>query len=293
MAERLPGELGRQRRRRRADGDRAPDRGPGGPARAARSRPSPRAGPGRAGRPGRPASPAPRARGRGDRRARVDADRGRRRPAIRTLDPDQSGWTRRRRPGRTPAGRPLGPRQLAALRELAASPPGEVLAAELAGRHGQAAVAGLVRRGLAAAEVRERPRRPLGDPSGRAAWRPAGVERPAAGAGGRRRADPWRHRRRRPPAAPARWRDRCRQDGDLRRGDRGLARGRPAGPRAGSRDRAGAPAGRSPAGRPGRPDRAAPFGAGRRGAGRRVAPDPGRRRGHRGRHATGGHRAAR
>ncbi len=64
-------------------------------------------------------------------------------------------------PGARAAGRPPGPRQLAALRELASSETGEVPAAELAGRHGQAAVAGLVRRGLAEADVRERPRRPL------------------------------------------------------------------------------------------------------------------------------------
>ncbi len=64
-------------------------------------------------------------------------------------------------PDARPAGRPLGPRQVAALRELAAGPTGELPAAELAGRHGQAAIAGLVRRGLLQAEVRERPRRPL------------------------------------------------------------------------------------------------------------------------------------
>ena len=58
-------------------------------------------------------------------------------------------------------GRPLGPRQSAALDELASRPSGEIVAAELAGRHGQAAVAGLVRRGLLEADVRERPRRPL------------------------------------------------------------------------------------------------------------------------------------
>ncbi len=60
-----------------------------------------------------------------------------------------------------PPGRPLGPRQLAALQELAAAPAGEAAAADLAGHHGHAAVAGLVRRGLVDAEVRERPRRPL------------------------------------------------------------------------------------------------------------------------------------
>jgi primosomal protein N' (replication factor Y) len=63
--------------------------------------------------------------------------------------------------GAKPDGRPLGPRQMAALQELASSPAGEVLAADLGGRHGQAAIAGLVRRQLLAAEVRERPRRPL------------------------------------------------------------------------------------------------------------------------------------
>ena len=68
-------------------------------------------------------------------------------------------------------GRVLGPRQAAALQELASTSGGEVLAAELAGRHGQAAVAGLVRRGLVTAEVRERPRRPL---AARAAGRRGG-----------------------------------------------------------------------------------------------------------------------
>ncbi len=66
------------------------------------------------------------------------------------------------------AGRPLGPRQVDALTELAAAPTGELAGADLAGRHGQAAIAGLVRRGIAEAEIRERPRRPL-------AARPAGT----------------------------------------------------------------------------------------------------------------------
>ena len=64
-------------------------------------------------------------------------------------------------------GRPLGPRQRAALLELMgdgaavpASPDG-VPAAPLAERHGASPIAGLVRRGLLRAEVRERPRRPL------------------------------------------------------------------------------------------------------------------------------------
>jgi primosomal protein N' (replication factor Y) (superfamily II helicase) len=65
-------------------------------------------------------------------------------------------------------GRPLGPRQVAALTDLSVAPAGELAAAELGGRHGTAALAGLVRRGFAEAEVRERPRRPL-------AARPAGL----------------------------------------------------------------------------------------------------------------------
>lgn len=63
--------------------------------------------------------------------------------------------------GTRPAGRPLGPRQADALMELSASPSGELPGGDLAGRHGTGAIAGLVRRGLVAADVRERPRRPL------------------------------------------------------------------------------------------------------------------------------------
>ncbi|MHB8891013.1 MAG: replication restart helicase PriA, partial [Candidatus Limnocylindrales bacterium] len=110
-----------------------------------------------------------------------------------------------------PAGRPLGPRQRAALAELAADPaaaptgagaagppddapaagapaagapaagpaegvpPEGVPAAGLAERHGAAAIAGLVRRLLVRTEVRERPRRPLaGRPVGPRGARPAG-----------------------------------------------------------------------------------------------------------------------
>src|SRR5688572_25230310 len=72
-------------------------------------------------------------------------------------------------------GRPLGPRQVAALTELAeraepaepakraepAEPADGVPAAEVAGRHGTATLASLVRRGFAETGVRERPRRPL------------------------------------------------------------------------------------------------------------------------------------
>lgn len=71
--------------------------------------------------------------------------------------------------GRRPAGRPLGARQIEALGELAASPlaspeaSGGVPAAPVAERCGSSAIAGLVRRGLARAEVRERPRQPLAD----------------------------------------------------------------------------------------------------------------------------------
>jgi primosomal protein N' (replication factor Y) len=75
------------------------------------------------------------------------------------------------------AGRPLGPRQLDALRELAGTVSGEVAAVELGGRHGTAALAGLVRRGLVEAEVRERPRRPLAvRPAGRRGGRPPASE---------------------------------------------------------------------------------------------------------------------
>ena len=73
--------------------------------------------------------------------------------------------------GGRPAGRPLGPRQVEVLRELAAADDGELPGAALADRHGNGAVAGLVRRGLARSEVRERPRRPL---AARAAGRRGG-----------------------------------------------------------------------------------------------------------------------
>jgi primosomal protein N' (replication factor Y) (superfamily II helicase) len=80
--------------------------------------------------------------------------------------------------GARPAGRPLGPRQRDALLELAGGPadPGGVPAAALAERHGASSLAGLVRRGLLRAEVRERPRRPLADrPVPARGARPAGV----------------------------------------------------------------------------------------------------------------------
>jgi primosomal protein N' (replication factor Y) len=72
-------------------------------------------------------------------------------------------------------GRPLGPRQIALLDELDATPTG-LPAAILTGRHGTSALAGLVRRGLLATEIRERPRRPLGSrPAGPRGGRPSGV----------------------------------------------------------------------------------------------------------------------
>ena len=79
--------------------------------------------------------------------------------------------------GRRPAGRPLGPRQVEALAELAEGPSGGLPAAELASHHGHAALAGLVRRGLASADVRERPRRPLAArPPGLRGARPTGSD---------------------------------------------------------------------------------------------------------------------
>src|SRR5688572_3670902 len=65
--------------------------------------------------------------------------------------------------GERPTGRPLGPRQVEALAELAGDPVGAdgVSAAEVAGRHGAATLASLVRRAFAETGVRERPRRPL------------------------------------------------------------------------------------------------------------------------------------
>ena len=66
--------------------------------------------------------------------------------------------------GEAMQGRPLGPRQLAALRELTGPEVDQALgstAAPMGERHGHGAIAGLVRRGLAEVDVRERPRLPL------------------------------------------------------------------------------------------------------------------------------------
>jgi primosomal protein N' (replication factor Y) (superfamily II helicase) len=79
--------------------------------------------------------------------------------------------------GVKPAGRPLGPRQRDVLNELAAAEDGEVPAADLAGRYGHSTLAGLVRRGLVDADVRERPRRPLATrPPGMRGGRPAATD---------------------------------------------------------------------------------------------------------------------
>jgi primosomal protein N' (replication factor Y) len=72
-----------------------------------------------------------------------------------------------------PPGRPLGPRQIAALRELADAPAAGLPTAELAARHGATGLVGLARRGLVELEIRERPRRPLGSrPPGTRGGRP-------------------------------------------------------------------------------------------------------------------------
>jgi primosomal protein N' (replication factor Y) (superfamily II helicase) len=79
--------------------------------------------------------------------------------------------------GERPAGRPLGPRQVAALNDLLAGSAAGVGGTELADRHGTGAVAGLARRGLVEVNVRERPRRPLAQrPVGLRGGRPLGAE---------------------------------------------------------------------------------------------------------------------
>jgi primosomal protein N' (replication factor Y) len=76
---------------------------------------------------------------------------------------------------RTP-GRQLGPRQQAALAEMAAAPDEGLVTGDLAERHGHGALAGLVRRGLATVDVRERARMPLATrPVGLRGGRPPGA----------------------------------------------------------------------------------------------------------------------
>jgi primosomal protein N' (replication factor Y) len=126
------------------------------------------------------------------RRLRALADRG-----FATLDwtllaagagPRYERWIRLTSEGRVaaaavaandrPAGRPLGPRQVAALAELLDGPdPGGVPGAGIGERHGTAAIASLARRGLVEVDVRERPRRPLAErPVGLRGGRPTGAE---------------------------------------------------------------------------------------------------------------------
>jgi primosomal protein N' (replication factor Y) len=96
---------------------------------------------------------------------------------VRWILPTEPGLDAERlaRAGSRPPGRPLGPRQLAALAELAAAPVG-ASGADLAARHGSAAIAGLARRGLVRVEIRERERDPLGRrAAGRRGARPPGA----------------------------------------------------------------------------------------------------------------------
>lgn len=79
--------------------------------------------------------------------------------------------------GVRPVGRPLGPRQVGLMQELAEVDGGGTPAAPLAGRHGASAVTGLARRGLVLVETRERPRTPLASRApGRRGGRPAGSD---------------------------------------------------------------------------------------------------------------------
>ncbi len=78
--------------------------------------------------------------------------------------------------GRLPAGR-LGPRQRALLADLAAADAGGLAGAVASERHGPGTATGLIRRGLVAAEVRQRPRRPLEKRrAGRRGTRPEGSD---------------------------------------------------------------------------------------------------------------------
>jgi primosomal protein N' (replication factor Y) len=81
---------------------------------------------------------------------------------------------------RTPKGAPggrLGPRQMALLAELAGAGPGGMAGAGAGERHGTGTATGLIRRGLIASEIHERPRRPLERRrAGRRGTRPEGSE---------------------------------------------------------------------------------------------------------------------
>jgi primosomal protein N' (replication factor Y) len=78
--------------------------------------------------------------------------------------------------GEWTTGRQLGPRQQAALVEMAVAPDEGLTTGDLAERHGHGALAGLVRRGLATVDVRERARMPLATrPVGLRGGRPPGA----------------------------------------------------------------------------------------------------------------------
>jgi primosomal protein N' (replication factor Y) len=101
--------------------------------------------------------------------------------------PRYERWVRLTETGRVAArrlqlgetsGQPrLGPKQQAILGTLSLEVAGELPGVDLSARFGSGAVASLVRRGLAEADVRERPRRPLATrPVGRRGGRPAASE---------------------------------------------------------------------------------------------------------------------
>jgi primosomal protein N' (replication factor Y) (superfamily II helicase) len=78
---------------------------------------------------------------------------------------------------RSAGGSRLGPRQKALLEELAVSGESGISGAAAAERHGTGTATGLVRRGLVASDIRERPRRPLERRrAGRRGTRPVGSE---------------------------------------------------------------------------------------------------------------------
>jgi primosomal protein N' (replication factor Y) len=81
--------------------------------------------------------------------------------------------------GKRVPGRLLGPRQVAAIAELATTPEAQTAGIPAAGpseRHGHGAIASLVRRGLVEVDVRERPRLPLATrPVGLRGGRPPGT----------------------------------------------------------------------------------------------------------------------
>ena len=241
-------------------------------------RPGPR--PRRAGGPGRAAAAAAGARRRGLVDPRLDAPGGRRRAALRALGPaHRCGPGGGRGAGRrgAAAGRPLGPRQAAALAELAGAARTDGRAApELAGRHGiggrwpGSSGAASSRSTSASARAGRWPRRPAGP-----ARRPARRQRAVPGPGRGGRAGSRRRSRAGDPTPLL-------LDGVTGGGKTAiyveaiaaaLERG-PAGARARARDRARPAARRSAAGRPRRAGRARPLRPRRRRARRRVAADP-------------------